>query len=77
MFIINTAVPDSSAKIYIPTRIVLGCREPAERTCMALDEVGYDFEVNEVSNAPERSDNEKMRAEALMLLLFAPVGGNA
>lgn len=79
MFVINTAIPDPSAKIYVPTRIVLDDREAAEHTFNLLHQYGYDVDASEINDqdVPERSIDEKVRAEHLMWLLFLPAGGHA
>lgn len=77
MFIVNTAVPDYSAKIYLPTRIVLNCEEAVEETCGKLHNHGLGMDVSVVEMIPERSKEEQLRAQQLMWLLFLPVGGTA
>jgi hypothetical protein len=77
MFVINTAMPDPAAKIYVRTRLVVDRREDAENVFHALSGCGVDVDVEEVEAAPDRPMDEQKRARELMLLLYVPPMGNA
>lgn len=72
MYIVNVAVPVPSSKIYVPTRLVIGCEDQAKEAADLLERCGVHAEVSKVDVVPERSADEKRRAQELMVLLYVP-----
>ena len=59
------------------TRIVIGCEDLAFVTCEALAKCGVSWRIDAVRKEPQRDDQEKLRASALLHLVMTPARGNA
>lgn len=59
------------------TRLVFGCIEPAQEIGDVLLNCGFEIETDFTTFAPERSKEEKARADQLVELVMAPVQGRA
>lgn len=59
------------------TRLVFGCVEPAQQIGDVLLNCGFEIETDFTTFAPDRSADEKVRAEQLVELVMSPVKGRA
>lgn len=78
MYIINVSIPDHSAKIFEPTRLIVGCGDQVHAVTSMCQQVGLEVgEVEQTDQLPVRQQAELDRAQRLLFLLFNPAEGSA